>query len=111
MVGRIGRGLLVLLGVSKTDSEKESAYLAAIQSAATYKIADGTLTIANAKGKAVLTYRAETPVSLTSGTWVMTGYNNGKQAVVTALPDVEVTAIFGAGAGPAMIKSLVSAAS
>ena len=28
MVGRIGRGLLVLLGVSKTDSEKESAYLA-----------------------------------------------------------------------------------
>ena len=76
--------------------DQESAYLAAIQSAATYKIADGTLTIANAKGKAVLTYRAETPVSLTGGTWVMTGYNNGKQAVVSALPDVEVTAIFGA---------------
>ena len=75
--------------------DQESAYLAAIQSAATYKIADGTLAIANAKG-AVLTYKAETPVSLTSGTWVMTGYNNGKQAVVSALPDVEVTAIFGA---------------
>jgi D-aminoacyl-tRNA deacylase len=28
VVGRIGRGLLVLLGVSKTDTEKESAYLA-----------------------------------------------------------------------------------
>ena len=76
--------------------DQESAYLAAIQSAATYKIADGTLTIANAKGKAVLTYKAETPISLTAGTWVMTGYNNGKQAVVSALPDVEVTAIFGA---------------
>ena len=76
--------------------DQESAYLAAIQSAASYKIADGTLTIANAKGNTVLTYKAETPVSLTSGTWVMTGYNNGKQAVVSALPDVEVTAIFGA---------------
>jgi D-tyrosyl-tRNA(Tyr) deacylase len=28
VVGRIGRGLLVLLGVSKTDTEKESAALA-----------------------------------------------------------------------------------
>jgi D-tyrosyl-tRNA(Tyr) deacylase len=28
VVGRIGRGVLVLLGVSKTDTEKESAYLA-----------------------------------------------------------------------------------
>jgi D-tyrosyl-tRNA(Tyr) deacylase len=28
VVGRIGRGLLVLLGVAKTDTEKESAYLA-----------------------------------------------------------------------------------
>ena len=28
VVGRIGRGLLVLLGVSKTDTEKESDYLA-----------------------------------------------------------------------------------
>ena len=28
VVGRIGRGLLVLLGVSKTDAEKESDYLA-----------------------------------------------------------------------------------
>jgi D-tyrosyl-tRNA(Tyr) deacylase len=28
VVGRIGRGLLVLLGVSKTDTEKESATLA-----------------------------------------------------------------------------------
>ena len=28
VVGRIGRGLLVLLGVSKTDTEKESASLA-----------------------------------------------------------------------------------
>jgi D-tyrosyl-tRNA(Tyr) deacylase len=27
VVGRIGRGLLVLLGVSKTDTEKESDYL------------------------------------------------------------------------------------
>ncbi len=28
VVGRIGRGLLVLLGVAKTDTEKEAAYLA-----------------------------------------------------------------------------------
>ena len=52
--------------------DQESDYLAAIQSSASYKIADGTLTLANARGKAVLTYKAETPVSLTGGTWVMT---------------------------------------
>jgi D-tyrosyl-tRNA(Tyr) deacylase len=28
VVGRIGRGLLVLLGVAKTDTEKQAAYLA-----------------------------------------------------------------------------------
>ncbi len=76
--------------------DQEAAYLKAIQAAASYKITDGTLSIADAKGVTVLTYMAETPVSLTGGTWVMTGYNNGKGAVVSALPDTKVTAIFGA---------------
>ena len=76
--------------------DQEAAYLAAIQASASYKIADGTLAIANAKGNTVLTYKAETPISLTGGTWVMTGYNNGKGGVVSALADTEVTAVFGA---------------
>ena len=75
--------------------DQEAAYLKNIQAAASYKITDGTLTIADAKGVTVLTYMAEIPISLTDGTWLMTSYNNGKGGVVSALADVEVTAIFG----------------
>ena len=76
--------------------DQEAAYLAAIQASASYKIAGDTLAIANAKGNTVLTFKAETPISLTDGTWLLTSYNNGKQAVVGALADTEVTAVFGA---------------
>ena len=76
--------------------DQEAAYLAAIQAAASYKIADGTLTIANAKGSIVLTFKAEIPINLTDGTWLLTSYNNGKGGVVSGAVDAEVTAVFGA---------------
>ena len=76
--------------------DQEAAYLANLQAAASYKIAGDQLTLANAKGSTVLTFKAEIPISLTDGVWVMTMYNNGKQAVVGALADTEVTAVFGA---------------
>jgi len=93
---QIGLGITTMMMCPPPIMDQEAAYLAAIQASASYKIAGDQLTIANAKGNTVLTFKAETPISLTDGTWVMTSYNNGKQAVVGALADTEVTAVFGA---------------
>jgi heat shock protein HslJ len=78
----------------QSTMDQEAAYLKNLEAAATYKIASNQLAIANAKGQTVLTYKATQPISLTNGSWLMTSYNNGKQAVVSALPSPQVTAVF-----------------
>jgi len=83
-----------MMACEQAIMDQESAYLANLQAAASYKIAGKTLTIANAKGDTTLTFKATQPISLTNGTWVMTSYNNGQQAVVSGLEGTEVTAIF-----------------
>ena len=93
---QIGLGMSTMMACPPPIMDQEAAYLANLQAAASYKIAGDQLTLANAKGSTVLTFKAEIPISLTDGVWVMTMYNNGKQAVVGALADTEVTAVFGA---------------
>ena len=93
---QIGLGMSTMMACPPPIMDQEAAYLANLQAAASYKIAGDQLTLANAKGSTVLTFKAEIPISLTDGVWVMTSYNNGKQAVVGALADTEVTAVFGA---------------
>ncbi len=93
---QIGLGMSTMMACPPPIMDQEAAYLANLQAAASYKIAGDQLTLANAKGSTVLTFKAEIPISLTDGVWVMTLYNNGKQAVVGALADTEVTAVFGA---------------
>ena len=93
---QIGLGMLTVMACPPPIMDQEAAYLANLQAAASYKITGDQLTLANAKGSTVLTFKAEIPISLTDGVWVMTSYNNGKQAVVGALADTEVTAVFGA---------------
>jgi heat shock protein HslJ len=75
--------------------DQEAAFLKNIQAAASFKVDGGKLTIADAKGTVLLTFAAAEPVALTGKTWVMTGYNNGKDAVQSGLADVRVTAVFG----------------
>ena len=43
----------------------------------------------------MLTFKAETPISLTDGAWLLTSHNNGKGGVVSGAVDAEVTAVFG----------------
>ena len=92
---QIGLGMSTMMACPPPIMDQEAAYLANLQAAASYKITGDQLTLANAKGSTVLTFKAEIPISLTDGVWVMTSYNNGKQAVVGALADTEVTAVFG----------------
>ncbi len=73
---------------------QESAYFAALESAATYTVGDNQLVFNNADGQTVLTYMATEPLSLAGQTWIMTFYNNGKGGAVSALAGVNVTADF-----------------
>lgn len=75
--------------------DQESAYLAALQKAATYQVSAGKLEIRDAAGQVVLVYSVEQPASLTGVTWMMEMYNTGTQAVSSAIAGTQVTAIFG----------------
>ncbi|MGD9148145.1 MAG: META domain-containing protein, partial [Anaerolineae bacterium] len=75
--------------------EQEQAYLAALQSAASYEIQGDQLTISGPDGTRLLAYEVSVPLSLTGTVWEAIGYNNGKQAVVSLVIGTEITAIFG----------------
>ena len=74
--------------------DQEGAYLAALQSAASYQIADQQLRIANAEGETVLAFSVAVPTPFTGRIWLMTFYYDGKDAVVSALLGTEITAVF-----------------
>ena len=78
--------------------EQEQQYLAAIQQAATYNIQGTRLELRSADGalQASYTHQPAGASALVGPTWLMTAYNNGKQAVVSGVADTEVTAVFGA---------------
>ena len=74
--------------------EQESAYLSALEGAATYEVTDESLIIANASGDIILTYAVSEPIALTDTNWQVIMYNNGKEAVVSVILGTELTAIF-----------------
>jgi heat shock protein HslJ len=71
----------------------ETAYLANLATAATFTATAEALTIYNGSGAVVLTYAAG-PANPLVGEWIVTGYNNGSEAVVSPLEGTELTAIF-----------------
>ncbi len=77
------------------QSTVESAYLAALAKSATYTATAAALTIYDATGAEILAYDAASPTAITGHTWHVTGYNNGKQAVVSVIADTDPTAVFG----------------
>jgi heat shock protein HslJ len=82
--------------VTEALMDQETAYLAALGSAASYQIADDRLLIANADGKALLTFAIFPPAPLTGTTWKLSGYFDGKSAFVSVVNGTEITAVFDA---------------
>ena len=74
--------------------DQETAYLAALNSAASYVIEQEQLLIANADGESVLIYMVVEPKSLTGNLWKAISYNNGQEAVVSVIIGTEITAFF-----------------
>lgn len=73
---------------------QEAAYRDALAATAYFDISDGQLRLFNAEQTLLMTFDpASTAVAGTS--WVATGYNNGREAVVSVMADTELTAAFG----------------
>lgn len=71
----------------------ESDYLRAVQAAASYTAGQGRLTVFGAKGETLLVYAEDSRTVV--GSWQVTGFNNGREAVVSPAGDSEITATFG----------------
>jgi heat shock protein HslJ len=72
-----------------------TVYLALLPLASGYKINSGQLTLTEASGKELAVFSAQSK-ELGGTSWIVTGYNNGKQAVVSVLNGTELTADFSA---------------
>ncbi len=72
----------------------ETAYFAALDAAKSYRVSGDQLTLADAKGTTLLTFTAAPTVSMAGRVWEATGYNNGKQAVVSVETGSTITAEF-----------------
>lgn len=75
--------------------DQEAAYLAALGKAAGYQVSAGRLIISDAAGKEILVFAPLESASLVGTNWSVLNYNNGKDALVSALLDSQITALFG----------------
>lgn len=75
--------------------KQAEAFMSAIHQVRTYRIEDGNLLLLDAAG-GMLAKLAPQRQELAGSAWRVTGYNNGKQAVVSVLRDSEITLAFSA---------------
>jgi heat shock protein HslJ len=78
--------------------DQETQYLAALATAATYRIDGNKMELRTADGAMAATFQkaAAGSSALPGSSWIVTGYNNGKQAVVSTMAGTDLTANFGA---------------
>ena len=72
----------------------ETAFFANMQKVSSYYADDTKLTLYDADGKTLLEF-AKSTATITDRDWVVTGYNNGTQAVTSVLGGATLTARFG----------------
>jgi heat shock protein HslJ len=89
----IGAASSTQMACEQPAMDLEKAYLANLQGAATFTAAADKLTIFGSSGKELLAY-AKGAANPLVGEWNVTGYNNGKEAVVSPLDGTTLTAVF-----------------
>ena len=90
---KIGVAATTLKACEPAVTAVETACLAGLAKAATFTATADTLTIFDSSGKQLLVYSAASANPI-EGAWNVTGYNNGKQAVVSPLTGTTLTATF-----------------
>jgi heat shock protein HslJ len=73
--------------------QQAEAFANALSRTRSYRIAAGKLDLLTADGAATATFAAQS-TTLAGTAWLVTGYNNGKQAVVSVLADTSLTMAF-----------------
>jgi heat shock protein HslJ len=74
--------------------DQETAYFQALAAAKSFAVNGDKLTLKDSSGTVVASYTAQSQ-DLSGSSWLATGYNNGKQAVVSVATGTELTAVFG----------------
>lgn len=74
--------------------EQAQAFMSALTQARTYRIASGQLQLLKADGTVLATFAAQSQ-ALAGTSWSVTGYNNGRQAVVSVLTGTNLSMAFG----------------
>jgi heat shock protein HslJ len=91
----IGDALSTMMAGPPLAMQVEQDYLAALPLSSSFTAGADSLNIYDKDGKQILTYARGQSPSLTGATWEATGYNNGKEAVVSILNGTTITAVFG----------------
>jgi heat shock protein HslJ len=89
------RGASTQMACPPAVMKQAEAFMGALTRASTYRVAEGRLQLLAADGT-VLATLAPQPQGLAGTSWRVTGYNNGKQAVVSVLADSNLTMAFSA---------------
>ena len=94
----IGPAATTRMACEQAVMDQETQYLAALATAATYRIDGNRMELRTADGAMAATFEkaAAGSAALPGSSWVVTGYNNGRQAVVSTLAGTDLTANFGA---------------
>ena len=80
-------------GVSAPVMEIEDAFRGAFGGGGRFAVENDRLTLTS-KGGVVLVFRAQPEAGVEGPTWSVTGYNNGRQAMVSPLLHTELTLVF-----------------
>ena len=92
----IGRLAGSMMACEERAMAVEGAVHAALSGTFRYVVAEHRLTLLSG-AEPVLTFQAEPAPALEGATWKITGFNNGRQAVVSPLPGTALSATFGEG--------------
>lgn len=88
-----GNAATTMMACPPAVMAQAEAFLGALRATQSYRVEAGQLQLLQADG-AVLATLAPQSQALAGGTWRVTGYNNGKQAVVGVLADTNITMTF-----------------
>ncbi len=90
-----GTGMSTQMACPPDVMKQAEAFMAAMRSARTYRIAEGQLQLLGADGAVVATLAAQSKL-LAGTTWKVTGINNGRNALVSTLAGTTLTMAFAA---------------
>lgn len=89
-----GQAGSTMMACEEAIMAQEAAYLAALQSTATFTVEGDALRLADAGGETVLVFQAEAPVSLAGTNWTGSMVNTGTEAVTGVMAGTTITAAF-----------------